>query len=125
MPSDGCTSSAGPILASILFVAGTSADVARGVFLRQVQRLHGLSALVFRAAGALREWGAVDSTGPRMLFGSILAALAALSVLAYTGTIDTAFPGGRVALIPGALTNRQVTFRYQRKPIQLLLFTHQ
>jgi cytochrome c-type biogenesis protein len=165
----GWTPCVGPILASILFVAGTSADVARGAFLlfaysiglglpfvvaglffgffmRQVQRLRpwlgtiriasglflvalgilvilgrlrGLSAFVFRAAAALREWSAAEPAGPRVMFGSILAALAALSlasgvlrmraarrvpllrtvvfvilaalsVLSYTGTIDTA-----------------------------------
>jgi cytochrome c-type biogenesis protein len=165
----GWTPCVGPILASILFVAGTSADVARGAFLllayslglglpfvaaglffgffmRQVQRLRpwlgairiasglflvalgvlvilgrlrGLSAFVFRAAQSLREWSAADPAGPRVLSGSVLAAFAAstlwsgvrriravrlvppirtivfvalstLSVLAYTGVIDTA-----------------------------------
>jgi cytochrome c-type biogenesis protein len=165
----GWTPCVGPILASILFVAGTSADVVRGAFLllayslglglpfvaaglffgffmRQVQRLRpwlgairiasglflaalgilvilgrlrGLSGFVFRAAEALRGWSAGDPAGPRVLFGSILAVFAALTlwsgvrriqavrrvppirtmtfvalstvaVLAYMGVIDTA-----------------------------------
>ncbi len=122
----GWTPCVGPILASILFVAGTSADVARGAFLllayslglglpfvvaglffgffmRQVGRLRpwlgairiasglflvalgvlvilgrlrGLSAFVFRAAGSLQAWSTATPVGPRVLFGSILAALA-------------------------------------------------
>jgi cytochrome c-type biogenesis protein len=124
----GWTPCVGPILASILFVAGTSGDVVRGAvllvayslglglpfvaaglffgfFMRQVQRLkpwlgairiasglflvalgvliilgrlQGMSAFVFRTAGALQEWDAADPVGPRLLFGSVFAVVAAL-----------------------------------------------
>ncbi len=134
----GWTPCVGPILASILFVAGTSADVARGAFLllvyslglglpfvvaglffgffmRQVQRLRpwlgairiasglflvalgilvilgrlrGLSAFVFRAAEALRGWSATDPAGPRVLIGSILAAIAALILMSVVRRIQ-------------------------------------
>jgi cytochrome c-type biogenesis protein len=126
----GWTPCVGPILASILFVAGTSGDLARGAFLlaayslglglpfvaaglffgffmRQMQRLkrwlgvirigsglflvalgiliilgrlQGMSAFVFRTAASLQEWNARNPSGPRLLFGSILA-VAALAFL--------------------------------------------
>ena len=165
----GWTPCVGPILASILFVAGTSASVIHGAFLllayslglglpfvaaglffgffmRQVQRLkpwlgairiasglflvalgiliilgrlQGMSAFVFRSAGALQEWNASDPQGSRVLFGSLFAVIslpflasavrrtvasrrlplaragffvvfAALSILTFLGVIDAA-----------------------------------
>jgi cytochrome c-type biogenesis protein len=124
----GWTPCVGPILASILFVAGSSGDVARGTallaaysmgiglpfllaglffgyFSKQLAkirpwlgtirvasglflvalgvlvalgRLRGLSAFVFRLGSSLQGWNQANPTAPRLLFGLLAAALAAL-----------------------------------------------
>ncbi len=124
----GWTPCVGPILASILFVAGSSGDVARGAillaayslgigvpfllaglffgfFTKQLARIRpwlgairiasgiflvalgilvilgrmrGLSAFVFGLGGSLQAWSQARPLAPRLLFGILSAALAAL-----------------------------------------------